>query len=107
VRLLPDFPEALDGLARILSCDPDPGLRDGKQAVQLAERACELTKREQPSMLTTLAAAYAETGRFTDAISSAQAARALALSTGQKETAAEIQTMLDRLNSGQPLRDTP
>jgi hypothetical protein len=39
-------------------------VRDGARAVELAAKACEITKYEQPHILSTLAAAYAETGDF-------------------------------------------
>src|SRR5262249_25111994 len=63
-----DFPDALDGLAWILVTDADPQVRNGAQALPMAERACELTGRNDPKKLKTLAAAYAEVGRYPDAI---------------------------------------
>ena len=50
----------------------------GPQAVQLAERACELTHYGQPVFLGTLAAAYAEAGRFPEAVTTAEKAERLA-----------------------------
>ncbi len=46
---------------------PDSRYRDGKQAVESATRACELTGWKSPDELDTLAAAYAESGDFTAA----------------------------------------
>ena len=43
-------------------------MRDGKKAVESATQACEMTNWNDPDMLGTLAAAYAETGDFDDAI---------------------------------------
>jgi tetratricopeptide (TPR) repeat protein len=77
IRLDPDLAGALNHLAWLEATHPDAKLRDGPEAVRLAERACramEIGGREwRPSgvaadCLDTLAAAYAEVGRFDDAI---------------------------------------
>jgi Flp pilus assembly protein TadD len=67
----------MGNLAWILATCPDPRVRNGKEAVALAERATELTKGTDPVVLDTLGAAYAEAGRFEEA--SGRAARALEL----------------------------
>jgi hypothetical protein len=51
----------------MLAVGPD-GVRDGKQAVAHATRACELTGWKMPNCLDTLAAAYAATGDFDRAV---------------------------------------
>ena len=58
----------LESLAWLLSTSPSDQLRDAKRAVSLAERAVDFTKGEDPIYLDTLAAAYAEAGRYQDAI---------------------------------------
>jgi tetratricopeptide (TPR) repeat protein len=103
--LTPDFPDALNELARLLACAPEDGLRDGAEAIKLAEKACALTNNQQANMLTTLAAAYAEAGRFQDAIIAAQKARALAASNGQSALAAKAGELLELCQSGRPLRE--
>jgi Flp pilus assembly protein TadD, contains TPR repeats len=105
LRLTPEFPDALNELARLLACAPEDGLRDGAEAVKLAEKACALTNNQQANVLTTLAAAYAEAGRFQDAIVSAQKARALAASNGQSALAAKAGELLQLCQSGRPLRE--
>ena len=60
----PDSPRMLDELAWLLATYPDSKSRDGTEAVRLAEHACDLTERRIPALLDTLAAAYAETRRF-------------------------------------------
>jgi Tfp pilus assembly protein PilF len=85
LRIDPDFPEALNNLAWILATSSDATIRDGPRAVVLAERACELTQYRQTMMVGTLAAAYAEAGRFDDAITTAQNALELARQNDQKE----------------------
>jgi tetratricopeptide (TPR) repeat protein len=102
----PDLPEALDRLAWIAATDPRPEFRNGVEAAHLAERACELTRRQQPEMLLTLAAAYGETGRFADAIRTAEEAQALARTRGRQELAARCRSLLEVLKSGQPWRES-
>ena len=106
LRLKPDFADALNELAWILSTAPDSGLRSGTEAVQLAKRACELTQNRQAAFLTTLSAAYAETGRFPDAIATAQIAGKLAQTAGQKKIAAQDGELLNLYQAGHPFRET-
>ena len=106
LRLKPDFADALNELAWILATAPDPGLRSGTEAVQLAKRACELTQNRQAAFLTTLSAAYAETGRFPDAIATAQIAGKLAQTAGQKKIADQDGELLKLYQAGCPFRET-
>ena len=64
LRLEPDSIEGLNNLAWLLATCNDATIRDGARAVQLAEHACVLTDHKQGFLLGTLAAAYAEAGRF-------------------------------------------
>jgi tetratricopeptide (TPR) repeat protein len=68
VRLNPDYVRPHNDLAWLLATCPQATLRDGREAIQLATRACELTEWKNPRTLDTLAAAYAETGQFTAAV---------------------------------------
>lgn len=52
----------------MLATCSDEKVRDGKRAVDLATKACELEKWKEPNCLDTLAAAYAEAGKFEDAV---------------------------------------
>jgi len=81
LELAPDQPEALDQLAWLLVDAADPTLRNPAEAVELAERACALTRFQEPSLLATLAAAHAATGDTPRA--AAVVRRALALARGQ------------------------
>src|SRR5262249_19058159 len=87
LKLRPDWPELLNNLAWPLATDPDATLRNGAQAVELAERACQLTEYKRAVLVGTLAAAYAEAGRFTDAVSAATKARELALAGRETDVA--------------------
>jgi cytochrome c-type biogenesis protein CcmH/NrfG len=95
LRVRPDFLEALNNLAWLLATSEDAGIRDGAEAVRLAEHACELTHYQQTMMVGTLAAAYAEAGRFDDAMATAQKACALASESGQQALLNKNQELLE------------
>jgi tetratricopeptide (TPR) repeat protein len=101
----PDFPKALNELAWIAATDPRPELRNGPQAVAMAGRACELTGRQQPALLLTLAAAYAETGRFSEALAAAEKGRDMARAKGNEKLAEKAALMRDKFAARQPLRE--
>jgi tetratricopeptide (TPR) repeat protein len=105
LRLNPDFADALDGLAHLLACSSDADVRDGVEAVELAEKACAITEYQQANMLSTLAAAYAEAGRFQDAITAAQRACNLAAASGQSALEAKAGELLELCQSARPLRE--
>ncbi|HEV2456274.1 MAG TPA: tetratricopeptide repeat protein [Verrucomicrobiae bacterium] len=83
----PDTVLALNNLAWILAADSDPALRNGSEAVSLAEHACQLTHYHQPVLIGTLAAAYAEAGQFDKAVATAQKAHDIALAQGDQHRA--------------------
>jgi tetratricopeptide (TPR) repeat protein len=100
-----DFPDALDGLAWILSTASQPDFRNGTQAVPMAEQACILTGNSDPKKLKTLAAAYAEAGRFPEAVKSVQSARDLAVSAKKTELAGKCDAMLQLFQQAKPWRE--
>ena len=100
----PDFPDALDGLAWILSADANPDFRNGPEAVKMSERACELTGRNDPAKLKTLAAAYAETGQFEAAIKTVQTAKDLAAKASRQQLVNECSLMLEHFQRSEPWR---
>jgi tetratricopeptide (TPR) repeat protein len=80
-RALEDDPglvEALNNLAWLLATCPEAPLRNGAEAVQLAETACRLTEYHRTTLVGTLAAAYAKAGRFPEAVATAKKACELA-----------------------------
>jgi tetratricopeptide (TPR) repeat protein len=103
ILIQPDFSDALDGLAWILSTDTRPSFRNGKEAVPMAERASQLTGRNDPIKLRTLAAAYAEVGRFDEAISTINEAKTVAAKVNQPDDKYEL--MLERFLSGESWRE--
>jgi len=105
LQLQPDHVEALNNLAWILATSPMDDVRNGAEAVRLGERACNLTQQGEPVLLGTLAAAYAEAGRFAEAVQAAEKARGLAQSAGQKEVAEKNRKLLELYRNGQPYHD--
>ncbi len=89
LNLNPDMPGVLNNLAWMLATHPDPAVRNGTEAVRLAEHACQLTHYQAPLPVGTLAATYAEAGRFEEAIATARKAEALAAAEGKQELAAK------------------
>jgi tetratricopeptide (TPR) repeat protein len=103
----PDSPRMLDELAWLLATYPDSKLRDGTEAVRLAERACALTERRIPALLDTLAAAYAETGDFARATSIAEEALNRARSSGDNDAVKLSESILGSLREKLPYRQQP
>ncbi|MEC8346323.1 MAG: hypothetical protein VXZ63_14355, partial [Planctomycetota bacterium] len=68
-----------------LGTSPKDDLRDGERAVELGLKACEVTEYKEPHILSTLAAAYAETGDFENAKKWSSKAVELAEDGEQKE----------------------
>ena len=106
LRLEPDSPNILNNLAWLLATSPDPNVRDGKRAVELAERACKLTQYKKTIMMGTLAAAYAEAGRFDDAVATSQTACALATVAGETDLLKKNQELLNLYQNHQTYRDS-
>ena len=59
----------VNNIAWTLATSANPASRDGSNAIVFAEQAVAATKRKEPGYLDTLAAAYAESGQFTNAVS--------------------------------------
>jgi Flp pilus assembly protein TadD len=98
---------ALDELAWVFATHPSDELRDGNEAVLLAERACALTKRTDAMLLATLAAAYAETGNFDQAINTIQESLSKARSTGNADGISVGEKLLASFQSNAAIREDP
>jgi tetratricopeptide (TPR) repeat protein len=104
LRLKPDLDAAMNNLAMLYASCQQPNFLSGPQAVQLAEAACRLSGRRIPSYLGTLAAAYAEAGRFSDAVKTMQEALALARASGAADLLPIQTRMLQEFRAGRPYR---
>jgi Flp pilus assembly protein TadD len=104
VRLSPNTPLYLNDLAWFLATNPKAELRNGAEAVRLAEQACRLSGGKEARFWGTLDAAYAETGRFAEAMATAAKVREMALATGQPEIAKRAAERLALYRAGKPYR---
>ncbi|EEF62405.1 tetratricopeptide repeat protein [Pedosphaera parvula] len=102
IRLKPDYAVALNDLAWLLATAPESELRNGNEAVPLAERARKLCGEKEPQYLGTLDAAYAEAGRFKEAITLAEKVRHMALASGSKDLVEAADKRLDAYRQGKP-----
>ena len=102
--MLPDNIAIANDLAWQLATVPDAGLRDGRRAVKLAEYVDGLKGRESAIELDTLAAAYAEVGRFDDAVAAAEQALLIARQGNQADLGGEISQRLDLFRQSKPYR---
>ena len=93
----------LNNFAWVLATSPDDKLRDGKRAVQLATKACEVTKHKKAHILSTLAAAYAETGDFATALKWSQ--KAVELGVEKKEVDDQLKQELESYKKKKPWRE--
>ena len=101
----PDRVPVLVLAASLMATSPEAALRNGPEAVTLAERACELSESKDVSALDTLSAAYAEAGRFAKAVEAAQQGLALAQAQSDQTLTGRLNAHLARYKAYQPLRD--
>jgi tetratricopeptide (TPR) repeat protein len=101
----PNRRESLNNLAWILATDSHAEIRNGADAVKFASAACRLTQGQNPLMLGTLAAAYAEAGNFDQAIATAQQAFDLAAAQGKTDLAAKNNELLVLYKAHKPCRE--
>ena len=91
-------------LAWILATSPEPSVRSGARAVELAERAVRLSGGSDPIFAGTLAAAYAEAGRFSEAVAAARQARQLAAAQNNTSLVDALQAQISLYQVGTAFR---
>ena len=106
LRVKPDCVEALNNLAFFLATASDAKLRDGAEAVRLAERALVLPPVNGMCVRGTLAAAYAEAGRFPDAAATAEKAIREETAAGDSRSADLNRQLLVYYRAGQAWHGT-
>ena len=101
-------PVILNDLAWLLATHPEVAVRNGEAAVTLAEQAMATKDAAaNPTLWSTTAAAYAEVGRFEEAIAKAEQALALARYSGNEQITRLSERLLTSFRAGQPHRDLP
>lgn len=92
----------LNNLAWVLATSPKDDLRNGQRAIELAKQACEVTEYKQAHILSTLAASYAETGDFDNAVTWSKKAVEL----GGDPTKDQLAKELESYEQKKPWRET-
>jgi len=105
MELNPGSPEAFNNLAWLRATCPEDSFRDGKEALNLATRACELTSFKFQNLVDTLAASYAEVGDFDQAIKYEKQSFILVTSTNKNY--AKMQERLALYEEHKPFRQKP
>lgn len=105
VKAQPGWIEPIFYLAQVLATSPDETVRDGKEALQLALQVCQATNFENPQALEVLAAAYAESGDFEQAIRLASKALELARNRDEAAMAKRIQSEIEQYKLQEPVRN--
>lgn len=105
VHVKPDWTDPLNDLAWALATQSDAKLRNGSKAVELANHAAELTHRSAPGILDTLAAAYAEAGRYDEAVATMRDAIQRAQALNAINLVSELQGRLKLYEAKQPYRE--
>jgi tetratricopeptide (TPR) repeat protein len=102
LQLIPSDPTTQIRLAWLLATSPQASQRDGGKALELARQADHSTGGENPAVLRVLATAYAETGRITEAVETAQHALRLAEAKSDTALAGVIRSELKLYQAGSP-----
>jgi hypothetical protein len=105
IRLEPKFAPAYHGFAWLLATSSIDGLREGKRAIALATKACELSGWKDDNSLLALAAAYAENGDFKEAVRWQE--KAIELGFDSKARGEWARSLLERYQQGKPYRADP
>lgn len=104
IELQPQFLPAQISLAWTLATWPELSVRNGAQAIALMKKASKFGAGKDPKVLRTLAAAYAEAGQFSDAVSTAKNALTLAESQSDPVLVNELRTEIQLYQSHSPCR---
>jgi tetratricopeptide (TPR) repeat protein len=98
----PNGVSAMLGAAWLLATSSEASLRNGAEAISLAENANRLEPSEDPEVLDTLAAAYAENGQFDLAVATATRASELAEQKGNRKMANAIKARVQQYRARRP-----
>lgn len=102
LSVLPGDLDLLTSLAWLYATSPQADQRRGEEAVRMAEYACRASQRQDARHLDVLAAAYAEVGRFPEAIAAVQESIRLVQQKGPSQLMPGLQYRLQLYQSGRP-----
>jgi len=105
LRREPDTLPVLNQVAWVLATCPEASNRNGTEAVELAARAVQLSNGRDPAVLYTLAAAYAEVGRFPEAAQTTRQAMALATQQNRQPLVEALKVALALYEAKTPFRE--
>lgn len=105
IRLREDWPAPRTQLAWLLSTHPDASIRQGAEAVALAQEAAALTRGGDPHALDALGTALAEVGRFDEAIQAVEKAIQMARAAGLQAAEQRMKRHLAGYKEGRPVRE--
>jgi tetratricopeptide (TPR) repeat protein len=105
LKINPEDMNAQAHLAWVLATSRDASLRDGAKAVELAKKVLQHVGHADVIVLRTLAAGYAESGRFSEAIETAQRALQLAMAQDNSALIWDLQLNIANYQRNLPLRD--
>jgi tetratricopeptide (TPR) repeat protein len=106
VQIAPQDPLSRHNLAWVLATSADPSIRNGPKAVVLAEQAVQLSGGTNPTFFRTLAAAYAESRRFPEAIGAAERGMEMATEQGKSGLANALKSEIALYRAHAPRRET-
>ena len=107
LRVDPNRLPVLNETAWVLATCAEASVRNGAEAVELAGRAVRLSGGRDPAILDTLAAGYAELGRFSDAVATARRALAVATEQNNQRLGEAIKARIAAYAAKTPFRETP
>jgi tetratricopeptide (TPR) repeat protein len=96
----------LNRTAWVLATSPAPSVRNGREALELAQRAVQSSGGRDPVVLETLSAAYAELGRFREAVQTARGALDLAAQQNRQPLAGDLKAKIALYKAKTPFRET-
>jgi Tfp pilus assembly protein PilF len=106
LQIKADYVPAMEGLAWIYAtAGGKAASQHAAQAVRLAEQACRISGCKQSGEVDTLAAAYANAGRFEEAVKTAEEAFSIAKAAGEDDFADSIRARVDLYKKRSPFRD--
>ena len=102
---MPDNVVFVNRLAWVLATCPETSIRNGIEAVRLAQQATQMSQGSEPAFLGTLAAAFGETGDFGQAVDAAERAVAIASARGDRAMTDALRIQINRYGAGSPYHE--